>query len=170
MICICCVQLDTWRDNWTLDTRYPILFSSNDVTWVPRIDQPFCSGTLQVYSIGSRWKPGMSLGGDPRLGPQLQRRILAFLAGEASQEAAAGSLEKRLEAKGATTAGKLVVHAPLGEKMMEPLKTMSDLNELFFFGLSFRKIHGLKSGPIFLRGKMWLWQMRWKMLGPWRRP
>jgi hypothetical protein len=39
---------------------------------------------------------------------------LAFLAGEASQEAVAGSLEKRLEAKGATTAGKLVVHACLG--------------------------------------------------------
>lgn len=52
----------------------------------------------------------MSLGGDKRLGPQLQRRILAFLAGEASQEAVSGSLEKRLEAKGATTAGKLVVH------------------------------------------------------------
>ena len=55
----------------------------------------------------------MSLGGDKRLGPQLQRRILAFLAGEASQEAVSGSLEKRLEAKGATTAGKLVVHAYL---------------------------------------------------------
>jgi len=70
--------------------------------------------SVQVYSIGSRWKPGMSLGGDKRLGPQLQRRILAFLAGEASQEAVSGSLEKRLEAKGATTAGKLVVHACLG--------------------------------------------------------
>ena len=60
----------------------------------------------------------MSLGGDKRLGPQLQRRILAFLAGEASQEAVSGSLEKRLEAKGATTAGKLVVHACLGFFMM----------------------------------------------------
>lgn len=72
---------------------------------------PSAKRELEVYSIGSRWKPGMSLGGDKRLGPQLQRRILAFLAGEASQEAVAGSLEKRLEAKGATTAGKLVVHA-----------------------------------------------------------
>eukprot|EP00434_Breviolum_minutum_P024226 symbB.v1.2.021391.t1/scaffold1840.1/size99223/5 len=72
---------------------------------------PSVKRELEVYSIGSRWKPGMSLGGDKRLGPQLQRRILAFLAGEASQEAVSGSLEKRLEAKGATTAGKLVVHA-----------------------------------------------------------
>ena len=76
-------------------------------------DKKVESWHFEVYSIGSRWKPGMSLGGDKRLGPQLQRRILAFLAGEASQEAVSGSLEKRLEAKGATTAGKLVVHAYL---------------------------------------------------------
>ncbi|CAE6946160.1 EPHX2, partial [Symbiodinium sp. CCMP2456] len=66
---------------------------------------------LEVYTLGSRWKPGMSLGGDKQLGPQLQRRIVAFLAGEAPDEAVGGGLEKRLEAKGATTAGKLVVHA-----------------------------------------------------------
>ena len=53
----------------------------------------------------------MSLGGDKRLGPQLQRRILAFLAGEASTEVVAGDLGRRLEAQGATTDGTLVVHA-----------------------------------------------------------
>ncbi|CAE7035374.1 Khc [Symbiodinium natans] len=66
---------------------------------------------LEVYTLGSRWKPGMSLGGDKQLGPQLQRRIVSFLAGEAPDEAVGVGLEKRLEAKGATTAGKLVVHA-----------------------------------------------------------
>lgn len=70
--------------------------------------------SLEVYSLGSRWKAGMSLGGDKRLGPQLQRRILAFLAGEASTEVVAGDLGRRLEAQGATTDGTLVVHAPLG--------------------------------------------------------
>lgn len=68
---------------------------------------------LKVYSLGSRWKPGMSLGSDPQLGPQLQRRILAFLAGEVAAPVA-GALEKRLEAKAATAAGQLVVHASPG--------------------------------------------------------
>eukprot|EP00913_Durusdinium_trenchii_P028693 g26909.t1 len=71
---------------------------------------PSSKRELEVYSLGSRWKPGMSLGSDPQLGPQLQRRILAFLAGEVAAPVA-GALEKRLEAKAATAAGQLVVHA-----------------------------------------------------------